>query len=517
MPEFDKNKSYCGPNDMTLDATEPVNELCFAHDEGYGAYVREGVNPYWYYNEADELFVDQLNETKDLGFTGNIARMYFTAKKYLAPRLREDQLRTRKDRTEEGVKHLQRWREYNRAKKLARTRYKIMYPQGRKYWAQAGGEVIWKKNMPYAKRRRQRGRKRRYSKRNRNYRRGTGRSFANKVLRAISGNVYPRQTAMRINYFGVTGALTAAKTTPVPGRCTAWTSFVFKQPAAMKTLLDYNNPYDSQATMTTQTQMNIQAYVEKHTVQNACMFPVVVSVYEYYFPGDASLVAGIQSDAPSTNAIESGYYNTAVPVANIYSDLTTDPSYVPIYLLGKYNYHEGKEIPSGTFGNSDANVSFMSSSFSDTDIVVTALTRPHHMIQFKTKNMHKEIVFRKKKLVTLGPGQQFSYTYMKKNKWLDYEDIIAQTPRRVPKGAGGVMFHAVGLMSHEAVQAGATINAVNRSRFILNHEIKYYAKFQLLPSDIQGTFNSGQGINIDTSGYTTEVRAGLATTEFQAT
>lgn len=81
---------YLGPFNP-LDNGEPVNKADAAarrHDIAYDKYIKEGKNPYLYFNKADQTLIDDLK--KDWSFGGILASGVFKFKKAIAPELGGD-------------------------------------------------------------------------------------------------------------------------------------------------------------------------------------------------------------------------------------------------------------------------------------------------------------------------------------------------------------------------------------------------------------------------------------------
>jgi len=76
---------YCGPGTKyNGTAYTELEGECKEHDQAYSQYSPEN-NPLFYYNNADEQF---LEGTKDIsGVKAKVARSYFRAKKFIAPRM----------------------------------------------------------------------------------------------------------------------------------------------------------------------------------------------------------------------------------------------------------------------------------------------------------------------------------------------------------------------------------------------------------------------------------------------
>lgn len=376
--------------------------------------------------------------------------------------------------------------------------------------------------MPGLFKRRYKGyRKRRGGKRGRyGSKRRSRAGFARKVLNIVRNGDNTPQTVTSNWFIGYTGGLQATPTAPSPSRTIAFGRVNWKNPLFMQTLMALNDRYNDLGGMNPQEKIWVHKYFEKHTIQNASLFPCVVTVYEFYNPALVTNFSAWNPAVPGGFAQESGFYNTAMSAENTLGTIGNTYTW-PIALLMKYNYFEGKEFPGATSGGSDANRSFVDiSNFGPSTYINPVFNRAAHMIQFKTRNMGTEIVFKKKKIVTLGPGQQFSYMYVKKNKWLDFYGGATPSEsvyQRLGKGAGGVVFHAIGLMSHDTATTGGTLQAVRRSSFILNQEVKMFVRFNIVQQATVQQFNSKEQTYIGNGGISNEVRSGLAVTEVAPT
>lgn len=73
--------NYLGPGN-DLDNGEPTNESDAAaqrHDVEYDKYQKEGQDPYWNWNKADETFLSETEAAKDYG--GRLGHLFFSGKK----------------------------------------------------------------------------------------------------------------------------------------------------------------------------------------------------------------------------------------------------------------------------------------------------------------------------------------------------------------------------------------------------------------------------------------------------
>lgn len=109
---------YLGPFNP-LQNGEPVNQADKAaqkHDQAYNQYLKEGKNPYLYFNKADQTFIQDLESDKSFG--GWLGRTVFGAKRAIAPSLGEpDSKRARLDRAQKRKLYFAR---QNRAPKEAK-------------------------------------------------------------------------------------------------------------------------------------------------------------------------------------------------------------------------------------------------------------------------------------------------------------------------------------------------------------------------------------------------------------
>ncbi|AIT18930.1 putative VP1 [Tusavirus 1] len=88
--------NYLGPGN-DLDAGEPTNKSDAAarkHDFAYSAYLKQGLDPYWNFNKADEKFIRDTEGATDWG--GRLGHWIFRAKKHILPHLKEPTLAGRK-------------------------------------------------------------------------------------------------------------------------------------------------------------------------------------------------------------------------------------------------------------------------------------------------------------------------------------------------------------------------------------------------------------------------------------
>lgn len=78
---------YTGPGN-DLDKGDPVNSLdakSKEHDLKYNEFIEDGKNPYLYFNEADERYLNEIEDEDS--FAAYLAWIIFTGKKHLAPEM----------------------------------------------------------------------------------------------------------------------------------------------------------------------------------------------------------------------------------------------------------------------------------------------------------------------------------------------------------------------------------------------------------------------------------------------
>ncbi len=61
--------THCGIGDSKGDPEHKVDELCKEHDDAYEKMIKQGLNPYFQNNKADDIFLDKL---KKLGKSGTV-------------------------------------------------------------------------------------------------------------------------------------------------------------------------------------------------------------------------------------------------------------------------------------------------------------------------------------------------------------------------------------------------------------------------------------------------------------
>lgn len=355
--------------------------------------------------------------------------------------------------------------------------------------------------------------KRRYGKR-RGYRprKRRGVSFAKRVLNIVRNqDSNPKITKVRF-FAGITAGLVADKSVPVPGRTAVFGRCNWKNPSVLGTWLQL---VDGEAPV--QGKTYVKRYFEKHTLQNAGMFPVVVTCYEFYNPNESpvSTAGGLASTFPATAAAEIAAYGTTVPVDNSQSDKTTSRFMWPIWELFKYNLYDNALVDTGEI--TDAKRSWCTDDAYGNVHKIACMQRMAGLISFKIPEMREVIRFRKKSIVTLMPGQQKSYLFKRKNQILDYDDSNNARTTFLAKGAAGLVFHTVGLMSHDTATTGTTLQAVQRSSWVLNYECNVRVDHRHLLMEEQVWEKDATLLEQGTAFTNAEVRSGLATTEFQLT
>lgn len=79
--------NYLGPGNTDFNAkeTNASDAAAKKHDLAYNSLLKEGHNPYIYYNQADEDFIKDTDQAKDWG--GRVGNLVFRAKRAIAPAL----------------------------------------------------------------------------------------------------------------------------------------------------------------------------------------------------------------------------------------------------------------------------------------------------------------------------------------------------------------------------------------------------------------------------------------------
>lgn len=84
-PEFGSDR-YEPAFQFNVEPTNKLDEAAMIHDKGYAALIKKGINPYVYWNTADEVFLDTIsNSNWDYGTPQKLARSFFAFKKQWAP------------------------------------------------------------------------------------------------------------------------------------------------------------------------------------------------------------------------------------------------------------------------------------------------------------------------------------------------------------------------------------------------------------------------------------------------
>lgn len=558
--KYDPNQSYCGPGAFVLPATSEANAICYAHDKDFGRISAGGGNPYVTSNHANSLFIQRMDKATNPGITGTLGKLYFRFANTFYPRLHSVAGAKRRGDVESqsGKKvKISGWtnsiRQTNIPFTSKKIRKRVQEPAAeasrstrvRRLRSGVGsffrvGPASFVK-MPYAKKhRKKRGkkvRKRPGNKRSRHYRRHRNRgSFAKKVLNIVHKKDYPAKKVATRFFAGVCTSLVGAKTTPVSGRSVTWGRWGWKNPQIMnqlvKNLPSTAGTVDSQyAAVQDNRSILCSKYMEKHTIQNASNFPAVVVVYEFYIPTQTTVNSGgsFDSSDPGTAALELSAASDVVPPYNSFTDKTTSTYMYPLFILFKYNLF-CKPLVNATSVSSDAERSWCTDDTFGAGSSTTrfaCLSRPEGLMSFKFPMMKNELKLKKRKVITIGPGQQFSVSYVRKNKILRAEhfNITADNAnfavdtdvwnKNINKGGGGLLFHAVGLMSHDSTVSGATLNTVRRSTVILNHELRSFGTFRLLPNASQPSGLTKYDWLEGTAFTNNEVRSGITVSEYQ--
>lgn len=73
------------------DPVDHADHVAREHDQAYEQYLNQGKNPYLYFNQADQTFLDDLNQHNDPSVAGIVGRVGFGLKKLLFPHMTGEQ------------------------------------------------------------------------------------------------------------------------------------------------------------------------------------------------------------------------------------------------------------------------------------------------------------------------------------------------------------------------------------------------------------------------------------------
>lgn len=368
------------------------------------------------------------------------------------------------------------------------------------------------------------------------YRRSRFVRAVKRIARHVVSKDEPIQATVRRGYYGITGGVygTAGDTIPTPNvnRMAVWGATFYGNRASM------NAAYQSTALAGTfnvmDRQVVLEKYTEKHTIQNTCLFPIVLNVYKHYFKDGWKNSKGATNDLLNqytTIAAENALYNPATTASEIVSNFIWDGT--------AYQNHQSaamSELWKANLQYNQANPSWVSNGLrsflvatptavlgtpsisNDAETAPALMVRPFGMVKFKMPQL-TAVKFYKKMTKILAPGQQISVEFTRKHKTLDVEDIgfiegliedggyITYMP-----GACGYTFEAHGLMSHDTTVTPTTgqlaLPGVARSSFSLCGETVINYKFR---NNTLINFDSGKFTTLSTIGATVaaEGRAGV--------
>lgn len=556
-PEYDPAAQYCGPGRATIAVDPASNYICFQHDKEYG---KMGPLSYVFSSGADSRFIARLwnNPTRSRGATSAMA--LFALKKIVMP-INLDSFGKGMGKhyfpsmPREQVKRMKLMgeiRRYGRWKHLNDIRSRVMSPakiarHNPTSWIRSGrvmpigpyGQLrprsrIMPFRNPMAYGYRKRKGYSRYGRRFSKYRRyGSRRSrfvrSVKKIAKRVVDRDSPVEAVLRRGFYGITGGVygTGGDGIQIPNvnRQVAWGSTFYGNRTSM------NNAYNSTGMSAFSNELRaveLKAYSEKHTIQNTCLFPVVLTVYKHYFPRGWDNIAETNDllNVFADHTAESAWYGTTELVDNSVFDGTIHQQQqsAAISELWKANLVFNAPLPtwvteglrSFVVATPTATLG-MANLSTDNQICPAMLVRPFGMIKFKIPQL-ENVKFYKQKVIILAPGQQYSVGFKKKYKRLDFQDIGAAAGSvntsgliHYYPGACGYTFEAHGLMSHDTTVGGTGTLAlpnVARSTFSLSGEV--IVNYQFKNNDIINN-SAGKSTSLYTIGgaVVAEGRAGV--------
>lgn len=513
--------SYCGPGNLVMPASSEVNALCKQHDEKYGEWERAGKKPKWCSNSADAVLEVGAHEAG--GLSGFVVSNAMRLKRKYQPicdwDIGYDKIR--------------------QTNKVASQHYRIPKRYMRRYVRRRPF-----KRRPRFKRRTSKFRKRRFSKRSGKYIKYRGRSsgFRKKsgrrmrsmsLINSVQKKLYPKKQFLFRIYCGIANGDHTAPSTPTTGRTVTYGRFMWKNPDVMHAMLAGTGTTGAaDYTSNLRQRTFISSYVEKHTLQNPLNFPVCVTVYEFYYattfqvplyPASAPYTTWV-STFPDTIANE----NAAAALGNAFSevdfmvlpqDLASHSNLyaAPIWTIMKENILRGFTLNGETQLGDDDRTNFSYNQYGTAAGYMAGFTRVHGYTTFKLGyTAGKQIKLRKKKVVTLGPGQQFSISYIRKNQYLNADDENQTTANNavINKGAGGLIFHLSGYMSHDSNVNATGLQKIARSSVAMNHELKATLSYRNVPFDAQNRATWAAIVMPRGGAMTAEKRTGIVVGEY---
>lgn len=500
---FEPLVDYCGPGPHTVHVDAKSNYACYLHDKEYGQL---GKRAYIFPSDADDRFIKRLRGNSDRSFLANIAYHAFEAK--IIPSMPFFRLKNTLYAPEKKMYAPTAYTPYGRQYSTVsrkRVRSLSFSPNTRVRMTPAYGKpatlTLYRfPHYPYLKRSYAKMPKRRYagktyrngyrSKYRRfNYIRRISLAAARKVLKKALPEMEATRLMTQRGYHGITGGAAGPTATPfnvahVPAvnRQVAWGRTFFGSRNAMNLAL--NTGAGAVSFSGEHNNIVLGKYVEKHTVQNTCLFPVVVTVYKHYFK-DGWLNITENGDLPDiydTVALETGIYASTEILDNQVTPTTGTPDATMGALceLWKANLTYNAPLPAYTTGITDdpdrswclVDTGTLDGIYGvDANLVPGVMVRPFGMIKFNIPQL-QNVKFYKKQTYILAPGQQFSVTLRKGRTRCDFKDIGNDPANeetsghaQYMKGACGFTFEAHGLMSHAS--GVSPLTQVARSSFKL--------------------------------------------------
>lgn len=349
--------------------------------------------------------------------------------------------------------------------------------------------------------------------------------IARKIAQKEDKKLHARKSYNEHGFGGVCGSLAGAPAVPAPNRMIAFGRVDYLNSQRMWNALNTCSGIASPAAIQ-EMKVWLEGYSEKWTIQNACLFPVVLKVYKVKFKED--YIYNYTNTTQLYNA-----YGTAATEAGLYGlNTQTVDNYVSVpsafggyssflQCLWKDLLYSGKKQNQIASPGDDPYISHISdTTYGKTYTAVGCIDRKFGLIEMGLKETRRLFDIKKIKTTTLTPGMQTSVLLKKGRRLLpgDYfqsSNATDKNPQQtcVKRGAEQFVFVAYGLMSHDSAATNINnINSVARSSFDLNFEINRNYRFRY--TDMQQTqaendvFNYARGDAIGT-----EVRPGVQVEE----
>lgn len=490
-----ERQQYCGPGSLTLSANKEVNEACRKHDSGYD---KLGSRAYFQHNEVDEEFLETLQSLPRKGFVGGLAQAFFTAKKYLTPKMPGTNVIIMEDKTgDDYTSAVKSYRQnyhtkkvsalssnspsYRRKSRYMKKMYKPMQILMRKRWGRNiynlpsrvhyGMRFPTQRAIRYKKVvRAQKINMPSYLRLKRKYR-NKRKSYFYKKMAKIAKSVVNKTTGNTRFWHGqdtgqVSNGLVASATVSAANRSITFAKYTLGNATEQNDMLT-----DTGLTVTVNDRLLISDYEERWTFVNSHAFPCYITVYEFVLKQDQYPRSGLSGDY-LTAAAERALYQTSLPDDN---HIATYPaSGFPIELLWKYNLYRGMNLDSSLSDTFRSHVD--GTSFGSGD-KLTVMNRHYLHTKFKINGLKKDMVLRKRGVYLIDAGQTSVHTFKRKKFYVPaYKQADGGSMHM--KGGGGLIFHMTGTLVHESDD---TYNDVGRSPIQLDWELRRYCRLDLFP------------------------------------